>query len=77
MGTIVAIPGSISQSLRRLEAMFQRSLRLVGDGASWLERQLEKRRTRMELMELSDEMLKDIGLSRADAYREACRPFWE
>lgn len=33
-------------------------------------------RERQELMGLSEHTLKDIGLSRADAYREASRPFW-
>lgn len=32
---------------------------------------------RYALMELDDRLLKDIGLSRADAVREARRPFWE
>lgn len=31
---------------------------------------------RRALMSLSDQTLKDIGLSRADAYREASRPWW-
>ncbi len=34
-------------------------------------------RERYELMRLSDEMLKDIGVSRADAEGEASRPFWD
>jgi uncharacterized protein YjiS (DUF1127 family) len=37
----------------------------------------ELRRQRRALMELSDQMLKDIGISRADAMREAARPFWD
>ncbi len=32
---------------------------------------------RRALMALSDHTLKDIGLSRADAYREANRPWWQ
>ncbi|KHL67845.1 hypothetical protein SF06_33700 [Pseudomonas flexibilis] len=32
---------------------------------------------RHQLASLSDAMLKDIGLSRADAEREASRPFWD
>lgn len=32
---------------------------------------------RHALMELDDGLLKDIGLSRADAVREARRPFWD
>ena len=37
---------------------------------------LERRRGRRALLEMSDEQLKDIGVSRADAYREADRPMW-
>jgi hypothetical protein len=35
------------------------------------------RRHRRELAALSDHMLRDIGLSRADVEREALRPFWQ
>jgi uncharacterized protein YjiS (DUF1127 family) len=38
---------------------------------------LEVRRQRRQLQSLSDAMLRDIGLSRADAEREATRPFWD
>jgi uncharacterized protein YjiS (DUF1127 family) len=34
-------------------------------------------RERRALMALSDGTLKDIGLSRADAYREGTRSFWD
>ena len=34
-------------------------------------------RQRRELAGLSDLLLKDIGLSRVDAEREARRPFWD
>jgi uncharacterized protein YjiS (DUF1127 family) len=44
---------------------------------AWLERQLERRRSRIALLEMSDEQLKDIGLSRSDADGEARRRFWE
>jgi uncharacterized protein YjiS (DUF1127 family) len=40
------------------------------------EKLLERRRSRLALLELSDDMLKDIGVSRCEAYREATRPFW-
>jgi uncharacterized protein YjiS (DUF1127 family) len=36
----------------------------------------ERRRTRLDLLELTDDQLKDIGLSRADAFREARRMYW-
>ena len=45
--------------------------------AIWLEAGLEKSRSRRALQELSDHQLKDIGLSRADAFRECNRPFWD
>ncbi len=32
---------------------------------------------RAVLSRLSDELLKDIGISRAEAEREASRPFWD
>ena len=41
---------------------------------SSLDRILEVRRQRRALLALDDRMLKDIGLSRADAWHEANRP---
>jgi uncharacterized protein YjiS (DUF1127 family) len=37
----------------------------------------ELARQRRALLRLDDYMLKDIGLSRVDALREADRPFWD
>ncbi len=34
-------------------------------------------RQRMELASLSDDALKDMGLSRADIQQEVERPFWD
>jgi uncharacterized protein YjiS (DUF1127 family) len=41
-----------------------------------VEEWFERRRQRRVLLELSEAMLKDIGLSRGDALREASKPFW-
>ena len=49
----------------------------VTSALAWLEAQLERRRSRMALLEMSDEQLKDIGLSRSDADGEARRGFWD
>lgn len=38
---------------------------------------LERRRQRRALLELSDHMLKDIGVSRSDAVQEGMKPFWQ
>ncbi len=63
-------------------AKFSKSLMLPAIAASagrLLSRLLawsEIARQRRELLRLDDKLLKDIGLSRADAEREASRPFW-
>ncbi|HEY0286854.1 MAG TPA: DUF1127 domain-containing protein [Pseudomonas sp.] len=55
---------------------------------SWLERSLtsfkahflrwlQLHRERMALASLSDDALKDMGLSRADIQQEVERPFWD
>ncbi|MEC9342216.1 MAG: DUF1127 domain-containing protein [Pseudomonadota bacterium] len=36
----------------------------------------EIRRSRNALAQLSERQLRDIGISRDEAYREARRPFW-
>jgi uncharacterized protein YjiS (DUF1127 family) len=55
----------------------QSGLRLVRSMIVRLGEGMERRRTRRALLEMTEEQLKDIGLSRADAYGEAHRPFWE
>jgi uncharacterized protein YjiS (DUF1127 family) len=42
-----------------------------------LEAILERRRSRKALLEMTDDQLKDIGLSRSEAHGEAYRPFWD
>ena len=37
----------------------------------------ERRRTRLELRQLDDHMLRDIGITRVDADVEAHKPFWQ
>lgn len=44
--------------------------------ATVLEAWAERRRQRRTLQGLSDYALKDIGLSRSEAEREARKPFW-
>ncbi|AMO79384.1 DUF1127 domain-containing protein [Pseudomonas sp. R3.Fl] len=64
--------------------LYQRELLGIDDGSlaprgpaesRW--RQFWRRvRTRRQLLELSDEQLRDIGISREQARIEALRPFW-
>lgn len=39
--------------------------------------QHQRHRTRRQLLTLEDPLLRDIGLSRADAEREGIKPFWK
>jgi uncharacterized protein YjiS (DUF1127 family) len=49
-----------------------RALQLIG----WLKRAVEISRQRRALYRLDDAALSDLGLSRADAWQEADKPFW-
>jgi uncharacterized protein YjiS (DUF1127 family) len=60
------IPAGGARSLRRALGA------VAGRLATWAER----RRERRALLRLSDAMLKDVGLGRGDAFREAAKPFW-
>jgi uncharacterized protein YjiS (DUF1127 family) len=40
----------------------------------WLK---QRQHTRQQLLDLSDDQLKDIGVSREQAYKEANKFFWE
>ena len=75
--TIAPRPSSV---LAVLVALAWFGVRRLGDGCrrtaelglSWLERSRQRR----ALGQLSDHMLRDIGVSRADAWAEADKPFW-
>ncbi|AID29469.1 hypothetical protein BFX40_19430 [Mesorhizobium sp. SEMIA 3007] len=54
-----------------------RLVRLVSSLARWIGHLLERRRGRLALLEMTDDQLKDIGISRCDAHREGIRRFWE
>ena len=46
---------------------------LLSHLAAWQQRSS----TRRHLAGMSDDMLKDVGLSRADAHQESRKPFWK
>jgi uncharacterized protein YjiS (DUF1127 family) len=50
---------------------------VFGSVVGQLGRMLERRRGRLALLEMTDEQLKDIGVSRCDAHLEGIRSFWE
>jgi uncharacterized protein YjiS (DUF1127 family) len=68
-----------------LEAIFGRASSHENNSSRWLVRGLsvliawvERSRQRRALADLADDdhLLKDIGVSRQDALREAAKPFW-
>ena len=54
-----------------------RIVRVVRSLAQQIEALIERRRGRLVLLEMTDEQLRDIGVSRGDAHREGIRPFWD
>jgi uncharacterized protein YjiS (DUF1127 family) len=46
-------------------------------GMNALDRMMDRRRSRLALLEMTEDQLKDVGLSRGEAYREGIRPFWD
>ncbi len=47
-----------------------------GRQAGWVEICLKRAAQRRELMFMDDDQLRDIGISRSEAMREAGKPFW-
>jgi uncharacterized protein YjiS (DUF1127 family) len=65
----VALATATERLLRRLSVVRQRV-------AATLSRWAARERSRRELEQMSEHMLRDIGLTRADVQREAAKPFW-
>ena len=59
-------------TVSRLDAVIARLRAMLDLLFKWQGRARQRR----ELMKRSDRLLKDIGISRADARREASKPFW-
>ncbi len=55
----------------------RRLVRMATSLALWIDALMERRRSRLALLEMTDDQLKDIGLSRCDAHREGIRPIWD
>lgn len=67
------VPASPVRTETTLQFLHAQCIAAVG----WLARQMEKRRSRLALLEMTDEQLKDIGLSRGQAYSEFRRRSWD
>jgi len=68
--------GTVSLGRPTFGGLFQR-LRAIPDRALWtLLVWQERARQRRHLASFDDRLLRDMGLSRADAERESALPFW-
>lgn len=75
MSTIVTIP---SDARHYVSTGHGRRFRIqIGSALGWLSRSLERRKSRLDLLELTDTQLGDIGITPEQARREGIRPFWE
>jgi uncharacterized protein YjiS (DUF1127 family) len=71
--TMIASPRLVSPTFTRsASAARQPAAGLLAT----LERWAERHRQRRALLALSDSLLKDIGISYADAWQEGRKPFW-
>ena len=52
-------------------------MRVLRSMARWIDNLLDRRRSRLALLEMTDDQLKDIGVTRCDAHREGIRSFWD
>ena len=68
-----ALPAARRRPAARLA---HRAWRLAARAAARVLRWHELARQRRALLALNEHMLEDIGISRAEAEREASRPFW-
>ncbi|WP_349437837.1 DUF1127 domain-containing protein [Pararhizobium sp. A13] len=80
MGTICTADDSICSSkkntIRAPVGVLPRARLLFWRVISWVAAREEKRLSRLALAELTDEQLADIGVTPAEARREASQPFW-
>jgi uncharacterized protein YjiS (DUF1127 family) len=71
--TMIASPRLASPTFTRSASAARQP---AGGLLATLELWAERHRQRRALLELGDHMLKDIGISHADAWQEASKPFW-
>lgn len=79
MSTIDTFSGESTKSAHRARVVTARPsfFAQMSMAIGWVNGRMEKRRSRKALLELTDDQLKDIGLSRGEAYSEAARPLWD
>ena len=71
------LPGSSRSVGRSVRRAFEGAVRVADRGLVTLMDWYDVAQERRALRSMSDEMLKDIGISRTDAMREVSRRFWD
>ena len=61
----------------QLSQVWQSIRALLVRGLDTLRTLQQRHRTRHDLLSLNDRLLRDIGISRAEAEREVSEPFWQ
>ncbi|MCV9960541.1 DUF1127 domain-containing protein [Pararhizobium sp. BT-229] len=81
MGTICADQGAAcaleTETIQRPTSVLAQANRLLRSVFAWVLATEAKRLSRLELAELTVEQLADIGVTPAEAHREASQPFWK
>jgi drug/metabolite transporter (DMT)-like permease len=72
IGLFLVVTGVVTMTLRPQISLSA----AVGRGLAHYSRLVTRQRQRRHLGELGDHGLRDIGLDRREARREACKPFW-
>jgi uncharacterized protein YjiS (DUF1127 family) len=72
--TTAELPGA---RLSGRQGYVRRLVRMVRSLANRIDGLLDRRRSRLALLEMTDDQLRDIGISRSGAHREGLRPFWD
>lgn len=73
----LARPDFFDRLRARPGAVLNRALNAAGFALDALFDGLERYRQRQALHGMPEHLLKDMGLSRSDAEREAAKPFWK
>lgn len=76
MTSYIAADSTVRSHLQRLSAPLTHFAGGLARIAVELEMMATRNRSRRALRELPDDLLKDVGLSRADIEREMSKPFW-
>jgi uncharacterized protein YjiS (DUF1127 family) len=69
---LITAGSAAAKPVRALEKVRRFLVKLLNIIVVWQDRAEQ----RQALSELNDRMLKDIGVSNVDAYKEARKPFW-